>query len=786
MKKIDKSYSMVNTCERVSKTSIYLLTFLLPILFLPWTANVLDFNKQALLIALAFIALFSWMLKILISGKAELSINRIHIPVALLLIAYAASTIFSPSRTSSFWGWPQITSESLISVLGLFLVYFLIVTIFKAKEISYLLISLIVSSLVVMAYGVLQILGKFVLPIGFTQSVSFNTMGGINALAIFAAVMIPLIMSFLMIAKSKKLRAVLILSIIASALLLFLINFQAAWWIVIVSSALIIVFGAQKRDIFDNRWLVLPMFFLAVALMFIFFKFSIPGLPDRPIEFYLTNGASFDISWEALKNSPAVGSGPGTFIYNFSRYKNADFNNNIFWNVKFDWPSSKALYILGTLGILGSLSFILLILFFAFNSLKVFFSKSYNSNESTEDKKTNSLLSIGMFVSFIVLTVSFFLYRSNLTLDFIYFVLMACFVSLFFSNKKEIVLKPSSLTTLIFTFIFTLVFILGLGVLILEGQRYVAAMNYLEGIKSWQQRGTATSLEELQNKTNQTLAKLNTAIKINPKLDLYHREISQVYMQAINEVMARTDLTQPEIIKLVQNYISNSVRATQNAININPQNIENWVVRGNIYKNLIGTVDGTKDFAVEAYEKASELEPINPIYPTQAGIAIMTAINSGEYESEKEELFDEAKEFFEKAISLKPDYLDANFQLAMLYRDQGKQDEMIKQLEKTKELLPNDATVAFQLGVIYYEMKDYEKARDEFERAIILSPNYANALYFLGLTHDQLGDKDMAIAAFEQILTNNPDNELILTILKNLNKGEKALKGIVEEAPEFE
>ena len=786
MKKIDKSYSMVNTCERVSKTSIYLLTFLLPILFLPWTANVLDFNKQALLIALAFIALFSWMLKILISGKAELSINRIHIPVALLLIAYAASTIFSPSRTSSFWGWPQITSESLISVLGLFLVYFLIVTIFKAKEISYLLISLIVSSLVVMAYGVLQILGKFVLPIGFTQSVSFNTMGGINALAIFAAVMIPLIMSFLMIAKSKKLRAVLILSIIASALLLFLINFQAAWWIVIVSSALIIVFGAQKRDIFDNRWLVLPMFFLAVALMFIFFKFSIPGLPDRPIEFYLTNGASFDISWEALKNSPAVGSGPGTFIYNFSRYKNADFNNNIFWNVKFDWPSSKALYILGTLGILGSLSFILLILFFAFNSLKVFFSKSYNSNESTEDKKTNSLLSIGMFVSFIVLTVSFFLYRSNLTLDFIYFVLMACFVSLFFSNKKEIVLKPSSLTTLIFTFIFTLVFILGLGVLILEGQRYVAAMNYLEGIKSWQQRGTATSLEELQNKTNQTLAKLNTAIKINPKLDLYHREISQVYMQAINEVMARIDLTQPEIIKLVQNYISNSVRATQNAININPQNIENWVVRGNIYKNLIGTVDGTKDFAVEAYEKASELEPINPIYPTQAGIAIMTAINSGEYESEKEELFDEAKEFFEKAISLKPDYLDANFQLAMLYRDQGKQDEMIKQLEKTKELLPNDATVAFQLGVIYYEMKDYEKARDEFERAIILSPNYANALYFLGLTHDQLGDKDMAIAAFEQILTNNPDNELILTILKNLNKGEKALKGIVEEAPEFE
>jgi len=61
---------------------------LLPILFLPWTANVLDFNKQALLIILVFVSLFAWMLKILISGKASFNLSSVHIPLAALFLVY--------------------------------------------------------------------------------------------------------------------------------------------------------------------------------------------------------------------------------------------------------------------------------------------------------------------------------------------------------------------------------------------------------------------------------------------------------------------------------------------------------------------------------------------------------------------------------------------------------------------------------------------------------------------------------------------------------------------------
>ena len=43
---------------KISKWTIYLAVFLLPVFFLPWTVNVLDFNKQALLLVLSILIFF--------------------------------------------------------------------------------------------------------------------------------------------------------------------------------------------------------------------------------------------------------------------------------------------------------------------------------------------------------------------------------------------------------------------------------------------------------------------------------------------------------------------------------------------------------------------------------------------------------------------------------------------------------------------------------------------------------------------------------------------------------
>jgi tetratricopeptide (TPR) repeat protein len=770
--KIVKSSSMIETCDNVSKISIYVLVFLLPILFLPWTANVLDFNKQALLVALVFVSIFAWTLKILISGRASFSFSPIHIPIVVLFLVYTISTIFSLWRYGSFWGWPSITSESLLSLLGLVLLYFLVVNVFKRKEIFYLMFCLVLSGFIAMLYGLFQLFGRYIVPIGFTKAVSFNTIGGINALAVFTAVLLPLVIVLLVISKRKGLRVLFIATIIISAILLLLINFRIAWWIVIAGSALIITFGTQKRDTFDNRWLILPMFFLAIALLFSFFRFQIPGTPERPIEVFLTHRASFDVAWESLRNSPVIGSGPGTFIYNFSKYKDITFNQSDLWSMRFDWASSKAITVLATVGILGALSFLALIGFFIFYGLKFLFSKTYQREK--ENQGFFEILGLGIFIGFLVITISYFFFKSNLSLDFIYFLLIACFVSLLYPVKKEIVLRSSSLTTLAITFGFTLVFIFGLGVLILEGQRYASAVSYLEGMKDWQ-----------QGKTLDTVAHLETAIRISPKTDLYWREIAQAYLQAVNETAARTDLSPAEATRQVQIYINSAVNAAKASSQANPNNVVNWSSRGFIYQNLIGVVGGTKDWAVSAYDEALKLESTNPFFPTQAGISILSEVSrlAQDEIGERVGLLAEAEEKFEQAIELKSDYAAAHFQLAITYQAQGKQAEMIEQLEKTKSIAPFDVGLAFQLGLIYYQMGDFPKSRTELERAILLNNDYANALYFLGLVYDELGEKELAIKIFERILIANPENELVETILENLRRGDRALKNISGEEP---
>jgi len=649
---------IVETCERISKIALYILIFLMPILFLPWTANVLEFNKQALLIVAVFVASFAWILRGLISGKINLDLSWIHIPVIVLFLIYLVSTIFSLWPYGSFWGWPQTTSESLLSLLGLLLFYFLLINVFEKKEIFYVLSFFVLSVLLATIYGILQFFGKFLIPIDFTKTNSFSTVGGMNNLGIFTASLLPLIVMALVQSKKKLYRVLFLSALIVLFTFLFLINFRITWWLVIAGAVLLIAFGTQKRDVFDNRWLVLPMFFLAVALLLSFLRFQVPGIPQAPLEIFLKHKPSFDIAWQALKEKPVLGTGPGTFIYNFSKYKDISFNQGAFWDSRFDWASSKALTVLGTVGILGTLAFLILIALFAFYGIRYLFRKKVQSSLVAAENQTSGdsnywLFGAGVFISFLVLTIGFFLYSSNISIDFLYFLMLGSFVALFSERKKEFILKPSSLITLGVTFVFTIVFIFGLGILILETQRYIASVSYLRGVKLLQ-----------NNQTDPAIKQMERSVRMAPGNDFYWRELSQLYLKEINEVN-KTDLPKEEKTKQIQLYINSSVNSAKAATDTNPSNVSNWSVRGFVYQSLIGVVGGAADWAITCYDRAEELEPINPYFPTQAGISFLgkAVVSSQE---EKNELMQKAKEKFEKALELKPDYSPAKTQLQKL------------------------------------------------------------------------------------------------------------------------
>ena len=768
---------------KIARAAVYFLVFLLPIFFLPFTANVLDFNKQALLLFLVFVSLICWLGSCLISNRLEVNISFLNLPVLALLLISGISTIFSLSRYGSFWGWPLAVSPSFISLLGLVILYFLIANLFKRDEIPFLFLTLFLSGFLTALYFIFQLFGKFILPFDFTKTVSFNTIGAINSLAIyFSLLLILLLPLFFFVSRFFR----VILGIIGVVLLvsLFLINFKTAWLIFLAGLVVLFVFAVVNlRRTGRSDFITLTMALLIIASLLLFFRFPLPGVPQIPAELSPSQGASFNILKHLPVKSLILGSGPGTFIYDWSKYKSLGVNQSVFWSVRFGQASSEILDRLIASGILGILAFFFLIfiffkLIFGF-LLKKMESRLVKEGRSPSRQETlNWFLVWGILAGFTGLIVAFFLYSANLSIFFFFWLIVGCLALLEKGRRKIFDFSASSAGALSFSFFFILILILGIGLFILYGQKYAAEVRYYQGLQAWQKGNASLSINYIARAAN-----------LNPKTDIYWRNLSQVYLVRLNEVLSDANLSQEEKNNQAQAIIASSINSVTQATVAEPNNAANWSTRGFVYRNMLGVLGGADEWAIKSYQKAAELEPNNPDIFTEMGrvyLAESDILAQQEKEKESSENLKLAQENFEKAINLKSDYAPAHFQIAMIHVREGKIQDAISKLEETQQVAPSDTGLAFQLGVLHYNVNQFDKAKAQFERAVLLDPNYSNARYFLGLVYDRQGNKNGAIEQFEKVAQLNPDNQDIQKILSNLRAGKSALEGVVPGQPPVE
>ena len=670
---------VIKVCRWITKYSIYTAVFLIPIFFLPWTAEVLEFNKQALLTVLLFVALFSWMVKILVLGKIELNISKIHIVVGALFLVYLLATIFSIYSYGSFWGWPQSASESLLSLILLILLYVLASNIFSKKDIFTSIIILSFSVLIAQIFGVLQILGLFIAPFSFAKLTSFNTIGSVGALGIFMAVMLPIAITLLIFSK-KWWKILFISQIFLSMTLLLLINYSMVWWAVAIGTAIVMIFSVLKRNIFDGRWLALPMFFLAVSLFFIFLSPQIPGPTQKVNEIYLTQKASFKIVLQSLKERPIFGSGPGTFYYNFSKFKSDDLSKGTFWRINFGQANSKILNELATTGVLGFLAMLALISTVVFSGIKYIADKKSTKSETGQDKdqqKKYWTLSLGIVSALTVQSIAFLFYNTNIVLSFIYFFLAAGLVVFMAEEKREYELKYSSFSTLIITFAFTLAFIFGIGLVFLGGQRYVAEFQYNKGLSFL-----------LAEDIDKGIKSIESAASINPSSDLYFRQLSQAYLAKLQQELQSSKILTNEQREKIQVLIANSINASKISTDINPKNAKNWTNRGFVYQSLSGLVNDANDWALNSYESAIQLDPQNPYLYMQEGIINFISASNPQTKTPRSQLLGLAKEKLEKSVSLNESYSNALYFLGLVYDALGDKNKAIESFTRVKILNP--------------------------------------------------------------------------------------------------
>ncbi len=763
-----------NLLEGVRKVSLYLVLLLIPLWFLPFTQDALIYQKQALLIVLVFLAVLSWLGRAVQQGELQLRLSWLYLPVALLVGTVGISTMFSLWKYGSFWGFPLNVGDSFLTIAFFALLSVVIMnSVERVVQLAKPLFFLLVSGAVAGLFALLQAYGVFLVPFAFAKVATFNTVGAMNSVAILSATLLPLALALAQGAQSLK-KWALWGAVAVFFSVLAVVNFFDAWIALSAGLLLLLVFGMWNlKKQTQSGWVSVPMALIIVALFFAMFRFSLPGSPQLSVEVSPSVQGEWGIAKEVLKERAITGSGPGTFVFDYAKYHPQSLNQTVFWGTRFSSGASEILGWVSQKGILGILSFVFLLAASLFLGIK----KLVRSSQDP----SSWMMGLGLLASFGATTVAFALYPSTFVLSFVFWVLVGCLGVFVTENVKKFQVASQSVVALGSSFAFLLVLIFGLGLLFVGGQKYIAEARYLQGVKASQQGDMQKAIESVAG-----------AASLNPSVDLYWRDLSQLYLSRLNEVGQDASLSQDAKREQSQAVIQSAVNAAQKATSAAPANIANWNVQGFVYRSLIG-VPGADTLALAAYEKAKELEPASPFSWTELGrvyiLQAQSLASQNGKETERETALAKALENLSRAIELKADYAPAHFLTAAVYEQQGKNEEAIAKLEETKKVAPNDTGLAFQLGTVYWQKKDLDKAQAELERAISLNANYSNARYILGLVFDAKKDKAKALEQFNKIAELNPNNEEVKKIIANIETGKAPLNGIqvsqppVQEAP---
>ena len=192
----------------------------------------------------------------------------------------------------------------------------------------------------------------------------------------------------------------------------------------------------------------------------------------------------------------------------------------------------------------------------------------------------------------------------------------------------------------------------------------------------------------------------------------------------------------------------------------------------NLY-NIIGTANqglGKLDEAVEAFNKAVSIKPDFAEACYNMGNALQ---DLGK--------LDEAIKAYNKAVSIKPNYAKAYNNMGNALKAQGKLDEVIEAYKKVAAIKPDLAEAYNNMGIALKEQGKLDEAVEAFNKAVFIKPGFAEAYNNLGVVYMEAANFKQAQICFEKTLRINPNqNKLGLSLaLKGLGKYEEAIETVV-------
>lgn len=766
--------TFANVLDSASRGLVYLLVFLFPLFALPVSLDPLEVNKQTMLVLCSAGAFLCWAASMVVRRKFELRAGWLVVLPSFVLVA----TVLSALRSSSpYLSWIGADGQEYVSVLTTFsltLLYFVIVNRVTSEKEHRVIHALLVASAV--------IAGLIGLGSAFSGS-TFNTVGTLNGLGVYLSGMCVFACGLLVASRpdhalfhdgilGKTERAAVVVLVAETLLLLLVLDYAVLWVVLLCGLALLFVVALLRaKHLHDPRQFVLPFTLIAFGLAY-GLLLSSPFRLGLPVEVTPSFSASADIARQMLSSpSGLLGSGPGTFAFDYALLHDASVNATPLWGQRFDRAASFALTVAPSLGLLGLFAWGLFVAaFFLRGSIRVLGAKDYRDWAAV-------LVDLCGWSAF---AVAAFLYPGNMTSVFFLFVLAALLAS---QVVKRAVAGTFDGSPKLGLFFVSSAMLASLGVLV---ALFVGTERYVSEIALSQ----AVRLAGQNADTQTVVAALDRAVRFNRFNDAAERDLAQALLQRVGEeIRDLKDISAvaPETAQYIQALAAASVNASVAATDLSPRNPVNWLTRASVYREFIPLIGNAGEAAIEAHRQAIALEPLNPSDHVELGKTYLALADSllelaksedagvaADARASRDAHLAAAEAAFAAAIAIKSDYAPAHYQLAVAYEQQGRLDDAIGKLESVAKYNALDVGVAFELGTLYLRRDDpgdLARAEAQFEQAVGLVPTYANARWFLAAIYEKQGNVEAAIEQVKKVLEYNPGDEIVKQRLQQLQSG---------------
>lgn len=757
--------------QKINNSLLYLLVFLLPLFFLPLTLEPLEINKQSLLVIVILLAGLAAIGNILSQGSLILKTKLLNLSLILFLIFLGLSTFFSGGGFLSWVGSDQQEYVSFVSLIALVAFLWLIESrtknhIFLSRVILFCLGGSIVAGLI----GLLSLF-KIFLPFSFAQTQAFNTVGTINSLGIFLAITTILGNSIYLVwrGKNKILPTFIFINSFITFLFLIIIDYWVLWVVFLFGLLLILILTFWRaHELHHTKRYFLTMLLAAGSLLFLFAPF--PQIIPIPAEITPNTKTSIEIVKQIMVGKNLwLGSGPGTYIFDYAKFRPNEVNQSNFWNLRFDRGSSFFLTILPTWGLLPLLSLGFFVLIGGFLAWKKIIKK--------EEEQWEAFIFLPPWLAIIL---AFLLYPSNLTLNFLFFLLSGFIISLVYKKEKKLSFTKSPRLKIAAAVSFIILSLVIVTTLFLTIRRFDAEAAFSKAVKLDRNNG---DLKEI-------ITLIDKAATTNNFDASYYRNLATALLLQANQEITSIGTAQPteEQNNYLQALIAASINSAKKATEIEPRDVTNWLELASVYRTFTSLVPDTDVFAIKAGQTAINLEPNNPTNHLEFGKTYLTLAAALEpltvsndptkkqtAEQKRKEYFTAAENELNTAISLKPDFAPAHYQLALVFEQQGRLNEAVGKMESINKYNSQDVGVAFELGLLYLRRLgegDLSRAENAFKQAITLLPSYSNAHWYLAFVYEQQGNLPAAIYEVEAVQKLNPDNEMVKARLERLKTGQ--------------